>query len=210
MKKKEGGLMRQRKYELENGVAGTMRPVVRKIRFFTLIKLLMRRSCKKNGFIPAASIHSLPNLASPFFIQLLNCFNVQLFKCFPAPSSFRVSCSRFLLRREKTKVFTLIELLMRECCKSGISVRQQGWAGRCQSPDPASSFFLPLLNCSIVRLFQCFSTSSFPVLCSRFLLRRVKIDRAPHRDCNHRDSRGNAAAGAEQGKGSGKYRKMPQ
>ena len=119
--------------------------------------------------------HSLPNLASPFFIQLLNCFNVQLFKCFPAPSSFRVSCSRFLLRREKTKVFTLIELLMRECCKSGISVRQQGWAGRCQSPDPASSFFLPLLNCSIVRLFQCFSTSSFPVLCSRFLLRRVKI-----------------------------------
>ena len=119
--------------------------------------------------------HSLPNLASPFFIQLLNCFNVQLFKCFPAPSSFRVSCSRFLLRREKTKVFTLIELLMRECCKSGISVRQQGWAGRCQSPDPASSFFLPLLNCSIVRLFQCFSTSSFPVLCSRFLLRRVKM-----------------------------------
>ncbi len=119
--------------------------------------------------------HSLPNLASPFFIQLLNCFNVQLFKCFPAPSSFRVPCSRFLLRRGKTKVFTLIELLMRECCKSGISVRQQGWAGRCQSPDPASSFFLPLLNCSIVRLFQCFSTSSFPVLCSRFLLRRVKI-----------------------------------
>ena len=52
MKKKEGGLMRQRKYELENGVAGTMRPVVRKIRFFTLIKLLMRRSCKKNYIAP--------------------------------------------------------------------------------------------------------------------------------------------------------------
>ena len=28
---------------------------------------------------------------------------------------------------------------------------------------------------SIIELFQCFSTSSFPVLCSRFLLRRVKI-----------------------------------
>ena len=56
--------------------------------------------------------HSLPNLASPFFIQLLNCFNVQLFKCFPAPSSFRVSCSRFLLRRVKIQIFTLIELLI--------------------------------------------------------------------------------------------------
>ena len=56
--------------------------------------------------------HSLPNLASPFFIQLLNCFNVQLFKCFPAPSSFRVSCSRFLLRRVKIRIFTLIELLI--------------------------------------------------------------------------------------------------
>ena len=36
MKEKEGGLMRQRKYELENGVAGTMRPVVRKIRYFNI------------------------------------------------------------------------------------------------------------------------------------------------------------------------------
>ena len=64
---------------------------------------------------------------------------------------------------------------MRESCKSVISFRRQGRAGHCQSPDPASSFFLPLLNCSIVELFQCFSTSSFRVLCSRFLLRRVKI-----------------------------------
>ena len=56
--------------------------------------------------------HSLPNLASLFFIQLLNCFNVQLFKCFPAPSSFRVSCSRFLLRSVKIQIFTLIELLI--------------------------------------------------------------------------------------------------
>ena len=55
------------------------------------------------------------------------------------------------------------------------SFRQQDWTGRCQSPVPASSFFLPLLNCSNVQLFQCFSTSSFRVLCSRFLLCRVKI-----------------------------------
>ena len=110
MKKKEGGLMRQRKYELENGVAGTMRPVVRKIRFFTLIKLLMRRSCKKN--VSFRRRQFTPCLIFPFFLPLLNCFNVQLFKCFPAPSSFRVPCSRFLLRRVKIRIFTLIELLI--------------------------------------------------------------------------------------------------
>ena len=110
-----------------------------------------------------------------FFIQMFDCFNVPLFQCFPAPFSFRVPCSRFLLRRVKIRIFTLIELLRRKRCKSGISFRQQDWAGRCQSPDPVSSFFLPLLNCSNVQLFQCFSTSYFPVFCSRFLLRRVKI-----------------------------------
>ena len=79
-------------------------------------------------------------------------FFLRLFHCFPVPSSFRVPCSIFLLRRVRTKVFTLIELLMRESCKSGISFRQQGWTGRCQSPDPASSFFLRLFKCSIVFL----------------------------------------------------------
>ena len=108
-------------------------------------------------------------------IQKFHCFNVPLFQCFPAPSSFRVPCSRFLLRRVKIRIFTLIELLRRKRCKSGISFRQQDWAGRCQSPDPVSSFFLPLLNCSNVQLFNCFSTSPFRVPCSRFLLRRVKI-----------------------------------
>ena len=38
-----------------------------------------------------------------------------------------------------------------------------------------SPFFFPLLNCSNVQLFQCFSTSPFRVPCSIFLLRRVKI-----------------------------------
>ena len=120
------------------------------------------------------SSQSRCDLVSSFFFQMFHCFNVRLFKCF-STSYFPVPGSRFLLRKVKIRIFTLIELLMRESCKSGISFRQQGWTGRCQSPDPASSFFLPLLNCSIVRLFQCFSTSSFPVLCSRFLLRRVKI-----------------------------------
>ena len=109
MKEKEGGLMRQRKYELENGVAGTMRPVVRKIRFFTLIKLLMRRSCKKN--VSFRRRQFTPCLIFPFFLPLLNCSNVQLFNCF-STSSFRVPCSRFLLRRVKLRIFTLIELLI--------------------------------------------------------------------------------------------------
>ncbi len=53
----------------------------------------------------------LSNLVSPFFFPLLNCSNVQLFQCF-STSPFRVPCSRFLLRRVKTRVFTLIELLI--------------------------------------------------------------------------------------------------
>ena len=104
------------------------------------------------------------------FIHLPSHSNVPLSKCFSA-SYLRVPCSRFLLRRGKTRIFTLTELLMRKSCKSGISFRQQGRAGHCQSPDPASSFFLP----SNVELFQCFSPSYFPVLCSRFFLRRVKM-----------------------------------
>ena len=107
-------------------------------------------------------------------IQKFHCFNVPLFQCF-SPSSLRVPRSIFFFRRGKTRIFTLIEFLMSKSCKSGISFRQQDWAGRCQSPDPVSSFFLPLLNCSNVQLFNCFSTSPFRVPCSRFLLRRVKI-----------------------------------
>ena len=77
--------------------------------------------------------------------------------------------------RGKTRIFTLIELLMRKNCKKDVSFRQQGRTGRCQSPDLASSFFLRLLNCSNVRLFQCFSVpSSFHVPCSSVLTSRVK------------------------------------
>ena len=68
------------------------------------------------------------------------------------------------------RIFTLIEFLMRKSYKKDVSFRRQGRAGRCQSPEPASSF-LP----SIVELFQCFSVpSSFHVPCSSVLTSRVK------------------------------------
>ena len=50
--------------------------------------------------------------SSFFFLPLFKCFPVRLFDCFPVPSSFPVPCSRFLLRRAKTRIFTLIELLI--------------------------------------------------------------------------------------------------
>ena len=56
---------------------------------------------------------------------------------------------------------TLIKLLMRKNCKSGISFRQQDRTEHCQSPDLTSSSFFPLLNCSNVRLFKCFPVPSF-------------------------------------------------
>ena len=129
---------------------------MKKRNLLALIELFIMKICKRVV---------LPCLTSSF-----KCFNVELFQCF-SPSYFPVLCSRFFLRRGKTKIFTLIEFLMSKSCKSGILFRQRGWTGRCQSPDPASSFFLP----SNVELFQCFSPSYFPVLCSRFFLRRVKM-----------------------------------
>ena len=104
-----------------------------------------------------------------FFPSSFNCSLVQLFNCF-STSSFRVPCSNVLLSRVKMKIFTLIELLMMKSCKQGVSSRQRQF-----TPCLVFPFFIQLLNCSNVRLFNCFSTSYFPVLCSRFLLRRVKI-----------------------------------
>ena len=65
---------------------------------FTLIKFLIRKPDKRRGVFS--------------FLQMFACFNIELFKCFPAPSSFRVPCSMFLLRRVKIRIFTLIELLI--------------------------------------------------------------------------------------------------
>ena len=111
---------------------------------------------------------------SPF--NLIFSFILRLFNCFSIPLSFRVPCSSVLTSRVKIRIFTLIELLMRKSCKSGISFRQQDRAGRCQSPDLTSSFSIQLLNCSIVRLFKCFPVPSyFRVPCSSVLTSRVKI-----------------------------------
>ena len=164
---------------------------------FTLIELLMIKFYKRGVSLclitsPAKSAPALrreavsgkarsqsfslsSSLIPMFSLSVFLHSIVELFQCF-STSSFRVFCSRFLLRRVKIRIFTLIKLLMRESCKSGISFRQQGRTEHCQSPDLTSSpSFFPLLNCSNVELFQCFLPSSFRVPGSRFLLRRVKI-----------------------------------
>ena len=164
---------------------------------FTLIELLMIKLYKRGVSLclitsPAKSAPALrreavsgkarsqsfslsSSLIPMFSLSVFLHSIVELFQCF-STSSFRVFCSRFLLRRVKILIFTLIKLLMRESCKSGISFRQQGRTEHCQSPDLTSSpSFFPLLNCSNVELFQCFLPSSFRVPGSTFLLRRVKI-----------------------------------
>ena len=143
-------------------------------RFFTMTKFPMKKICNRN--VSFRRCQFAPCLIFPFFIQLLNCSIVRLFKCFPVPSYFRVPCSSVLASRVKIRIFTLIELLMRKSCKSGISFRQQDRAGRRQSPELTSSFFIQLLNCSLVQLFKCFPVPSyFRVPCSSVLASRVKI-----------------------------------
>ena len=77
---------------------------------FTLSELLMKKTCK-NG-VSFRRCQFAPCLIFPFFLQLLNCSIVQMFKCFPAPSYFRVPCSSVLTSRVKIRIFTLIELLI--------------------------------------------------------------------------------------------------
>ena len=50
-----------------------------------------------------------------------------------------------------------------------------GTVSRRRVSQHLASFFLRLFKRSDVELFQCFSTSYFPVFCSRFFLHRVKI-----------------------------------
>ena len=75
---------------------------MKRYRMFTLIEFLMRKSCKKD--ISFRQCQFVPCLIFPFFLQL--------FKCFPVPSFFRIPCSIFFLRRVKIRIFTLIELLI--------------------------------------------------------------------------------------------------
>ena len=81
-----------------------------KMRIFTLIEFLMMKRCKKDVSFRRCQFALC--LIFSFFIRLLNCSIVQMFKCFPVPSYFRIPCSSVLTFRLKTKVFTLIELLI--------------------------------------------------------------------------------------------------
>ena len=53
---------------------------------FTLIKFLIRKPDKRRGVFS--------------FLQMFACFNVELFKCFPVPSFFRVPCEERISDRE--------------------------------------------------------------------------------------------------------------
>ena len=72
----------------------------------------IHRNLRRGTVSQSGRNQSLPNLASPFFLRLFNCFNVRLFDCFPVPSYFSVPCSSVLTFRVKTRIFTLIELLI--------------------------------------------------------------------------------------------------
>ena len=113
---------------------------------FTLIELLIRKSCKSGGSFRRqqgrAGRCQSPDPASSFILQLLNCSNVRLFHCFPVPSSFRVPCFSVLTSRGKTKVFTLIELPMRKVCKRFASPPQQ--QDKKQIPFRAADHAFPL------------------------------------------------------------------
>ena len=60
---------------------------------FTLSELLMKKTCK-NG-VSFRRCQFAPCLIFPFFLQLLNCSIVQMFKCFPVLQSSLFLCSYF-------------------------------------------------------------------------------------------------------------------
>ena len=69
---------------------------------------LMRKSCKEDVSFrqqqDRAGHRQSPDLTSPFFIRLFNCF--------PVPSYFKIPRSSVLTSRVKIRIFTLIELLV--------------------------------------------------------------------------------------------------
>ena len=128
---------------------------------FTFTGFLMKKTCKSGISLRQQQGRAGRRQSRP-------CLTFFLIPLFPCSSVFT------LIRGKRS--FTLIELLMMKICKSGISFRQQGKAGHCQSPELTSSFFLRLLNCSIVQMFKCFPVPSyFRVPCSSVFLSRVKI-----------------------------------
>ena len=78
---------------------------------------------------------------------------------------FKIPSSSLFFRRGETRIYILTELLMRKSYKKDVSFRQ------CQSaPCLIFPFFL--------QLFKCFSTSSFPVSGSIFLLLLPALNKA--------------------------------
>ena len=72
---------------------------------FALIKfLILMRKTAKNVHCPGSKTEAQSVRTRSHFFLFYS--NVPLFKCFP------VFCSRFLLRRVKIRIFTLIELLI--------------------------------------------------------------------------------------------------
>ena len=75
---------------------------------------------------------------------------------------------------------------------SNANIAHISWSGMVSRqflPNLASPFFIQLLNCFNVQLFE--------ILTSQGENTNFHPDRAPHRDSNYRDSGGNAAAGSE-------------
>ena len=135
---------------------------MKRVRFFTSVKSLITENCHACVFCSGAT--QIPHHATLEKQRL----------CIPSHPSFfeqpfRLSAfffktpnSSVSFRRGRTRIYTLIELLMRKSYKNDVSFR------RCQfAPCLIFPFFL--------QLFKCFSTSSFPVSGSIFLLRKVKI-----------------------------------
>ena len=148
---------------------------MKRVRFFTSVKSLITENCHACVFCSGAT--QIPHHATLEKQRL----------CIPSHPSFfeqpfRLSAfffktpnSSVSFRRGRTRIYTLIELLMRKSYKNDVSFR------RCQfAPCLIFPFFLP-----------CFR---FDILTSQGENTNFHPDRAPHRDSDHRDSGGDAAA----------------
>ena len=158
---------------------------MKRVRFFTSVKSLITENCHACVFCSGATQiphHATLEKQKPCIPSRPSFFE-QPFRL--SAFFFKIPSSSLFFRRGETRIYILTELLMRKSYKKDVSFRQ------CQSaPCLIFPFFL--------QLFKCFSTSSFPVSGSMITSQGENTnfhpDRAPHRDCDHRNSRGNAAA----------------
>ena len=135
---------------------------MKRVRFFTSVKSLITENCHACVFCSGAT--QIPHHATLEKQRLCIPFHPSFFEQPFRLSAFffKIPSSSLFFRRGETRIYILTELLMRKSYKKDVSFRQ------CQSaPCLIFPFFL--------QLFKCFSTSSFPVSGSIFLLRKVKI-----------------------------------